>query len=103
MLVDPENACDYHLMSRCVQGAFLCGRDRRIGRDHSHRKQWLVDRIELLGCCFAVDVYAHYLGIHAFPRPTLFRVLLASGYNTHSDTHVGRTPCALTSCSMTTS
>ena len=23
LLVDPDNACDYHLVSRCVQGAFL--------------------------------------------------------------------------------
>ena len=59
LLVDPENACDYHLVSRRVQGAFLCGRDRRTGRDYSHRKQWLVDRIKLLGCCFAVEVYAY--------------------------------------------
>ena len=51
LLVDPVNACDYHLVSRCVQGAFLCGRDRRTGRDYSHRKQWLVDRIKLLACC----------------------------------------------------
>ncbi len=59
LLVDPVNACDYHLVSRCVQGAFLCGRDPRTGRDCSHRRQWLVDRIRLLACCFAVEVYAY--------------------------------------------
>ena len=59
LLVDPVNACDYHLVSRCVQGAFLCGRDPRTGRDCSHRKQWLADRIRLLACCFAVEVYAY--------------------------------------------
>ena len=59
LLVDPVNACDYHIVSRCVQGAFLCGRDPRTGRDCSHRKQWLVDRIKLLACCFAVEVYAY--------------------------------------------
>ena len=59
LLVDPVNACDYHLVSRCVQGAFLCGRDRRTGRDYSHRRQWLVERIKLLACCFAVEVYAY--------------------------------------------
>ena len=59
LLVDPVNACDYHLVSRCVQGAFLCGRDRRTGRDYSHRRQWLVERIDLLGRCFAVEVYAY--------------------------------------------
>ena len=59
LLVDPDNACDYHLVSRCVQGAFLCGRDRRTGRDCSHRRQWLVERIELLARCFAVEVHAY--------------------------------------------
>ena len=59
LLIDPVNACDYHIVSRCVQGAFLCGRDPRTGRDYSHGKQWLVDRIKLLACCFAVEVYAY--------------------------------------------
>ena len=59
LLIDPVNACDYHLVSRCVQGAFLCGRDPCTGRDYSHRKQWLVERIKLLACCFAVEVYAY--------------------------------------------
>ena len=59
LLIDPVNACDYHIVSRCVQGAFLCGRDPRTGRDYSHRRQWLVDRIKLLACCFAVEVYAY--------------------------------------------
>ena len=59
LLVDPENACDYHLVSRCVQRAFLCGRDPLTGHDHSHRRRWLVDRLELLARCFAVDVHAY--------------------------------------------
>ena len=42
-----------------MQGAFLCGRDRRTGRDHSHRRQWLVERIRLLARCFAVEVHAY--------------------------------------------
>lgn len=59
LLVDPVNACDYHLASRCVQQAFLFGRDPATGRDGSHRKQWLVDRLNLLACCFAVQIYAY--------------------------------------------
>ena len=59
LLVDPANACDYHLVSRCVQQAFLFGRDPGTGRDGSHRKQWLVDRLNLLACCFAVQIYAY--------------------------------------------
>ena len=59
LLVDPDNACDYHLVSRCVQRAFLCGRDPATGRDHSHRRRWLVDRVEALAPCFAVEVHAY--------------------------------------------
>ena len=32
LLVDPENACDYHLVSRCVKGAFLCDHDQHGAR-----------------------------------------------------------------------
>ena len=59
LLVDPVNACDYHLAARCVQQAFLFGRDPATGRDGSHRKQWLVDHIRVLACCFAVEIYAY--------------------------------------------
>ena len=31
LLVDPVNACDYHLVSRCVQQAYLFGRDPATG------------------------------------------------------------------------
>ena len=59
LLVDPENECDYHLVSRCVRRAFLCGVDEHDGRDYSHRRPWLVERMRQLAPCFAVDVYAY--------------------------------------------
>ena len=57
LLVDPANECDYHLVSRCVRRAFLCGVDD--GHDYSHRRSWLVERMGLLVPSFAVDVYAY--------------------------------------------
>ena len=57
LLVDPVNECDYHLVSRCVRRAFLCGVDEHDGRDYSHRRAWLVQRLGRIAPCFAVDVY----------------------------------------------
>ena len=87
LLVDPVNACDYHIVSRCVQGAFLCGRDPRTGRDHSHRKQWLVDRIRLLACCFAVEVYAYCIMSNHFHLVARYDPLACWGW---SDEEVAR-------------
>ena len=59
LLVDPVNECDYHLVSRCVRRAFLCGVDDYDGRDYSHRRAWLVERMRQLSPCFAVDIYSY--------------------------------------------
>mgnify|MGYP000205648615 CR=1 FL=1 len=49
----------YHCVSRCVRRAFLCGWDRLTGNSYEHRKQWVVDRLKLLGEVFCVDVCAY--------------------------------------------
>ena len=49
----------YHVVSRVVRRAFLYGEDFATGRDYSHRKQWIVDRIDLLSKNFAVDMCAY--------------------------------------------
>ena len=58
-LVDAEHPCDYHLASRCVRRSWLCGVDWRTRRDYSHRRDWLVKRLDQLVPCFAVDLYAY--------------------------------------------
>lgn len=58
-LVDSRTPLFYHIVSRCVRGAFLTGKDKRTGRDYTHRKQWIIDRIKHLAPSFAVDVYGY--------------------------------------------
>ena len=51
-LVSIKETPYYHCVARCVRRAWLWGVDEYAGKDYSHRKQWVVDRLrELSAIC----------------------------------------------------
>jgi hypothetical protein len=67
-----------HLINRCVRRTFLCGREKRSGKDYSHRKQWIRDRLEELAGIFGLDVLgfsvmSNHLHVVVRTRPDVVR------------------------------
>ncbi len=58
-LVSVSDTPWYHVVSRCVRRAFLCGTDRYSGQSYEHRRGWIVERVKQLAGVFAIDVAAY--------------------------------------------
>jgi REP element-mobilizing transposase RayT len=58
-LVSLNDTPYYHVISRCVRRAWLWGVDGFSGRDYSHRKEWVLERMHQLSYVFAIDVCAY--------------------------------------------
>lgn len=55
-IVDPEKIEIFHIYSRCVQRAWLCGFDPLTQVDFSYRREWIKKLIEYQAGIFALDV-----------------------------------------------
>jgi len=49
----------YHICSRTVRKAFLCGVDTETGVSFEHRRHWIEKRIFQLSQVFSIDICAH--------------------------------------------
>ena len=58
-LISLQDTPYYHVVARCVRRAWLYGTDEYVGRDYSHRKSWVLERLHLQSQVFAIDICAY--------------------------------------------
>lgn len=49
----------YHVVARCVRRAWLCGYDAYAGKNYSHRKGWILQRLRHMSGVFSIDLCAY--------------------------------------------
>ena len=58
-LVSLNDTPYYHVVARCVRRAWLWGIDEYAGRDYSHRKTWVLERLAELTSSFTIETCAY--------------------------------------------
>ena len=58
-LICLEDTPYYHVVARCVRRAWLWGYDAYAGKDYSHRKAWVLNRLRCLADIFSIDLCAY--------------------------------------------
>ena len=57
--IDLKNGGFVHLGARCVRQAFICGVDLLTGKDFSHRRDWIEQRLLFLASVFSVEIFGY--------------------------------------------
>ena len=57
--IDLENGGFVHLGARCVRQAYICGFDSLTGKDFSHRRTWIEQRLLFLASVFSVEIFGY--------------------------------------------
>ncbi len=79
-LVDSETPLYYHITSKCVQRAWLLGRDHKTGINYDHRRDWLVRRLESITPAFAVTVQTYAIMSNHFHMVVYYDPLAANSW-----------------------
>jgi REP element-mobilizing transposase RayT len=58
-LISLKDTPYYHVVARCVRQAWLSGVHQSSGKDYSHRKAWVLRRLEQLSSMYAIDICAY--------------------------------------------
>ena len=58
-LISLQDTPYYHCVARCVRRAWLWGYDEYAGKDYSHRKHWVIERLAQLAQIFSIEICAY--------------------------------------------
>jgi len=58
-LISVSDTPYYHVVSRCVRRAFLCGKDKYSGKSYEHRRGLIVDRVKFLASVFNIKICSY--------------------------------------------
>jgi len=94
--IDLNTTPHYHSYSRCIRRAFLCGIDPLTEKSFDHRKQWLADRLALLGQNLSIIIgykmdkyWSTFMGNK--PKKTEVRVAIDSNFLKKLENRLGLT------------
>jgi putative transposase len=58
-LISIEDTPYYHIVSRCVRRAFLCGKDKYSGKSYEHRRGLIIERVKFLASVFHINICSY--------------------------------------------